>query len=158
MRRTIGCLATLAFAAGSLSAQTAETSAEESEAVEVYTGAIAALLGAPGSGTAHLAGRIRGEGARIISSPVPDRVAERLREDGYRIEIAELAENGLWQFPRGQLFLMLREIEWWPGRKIAVLSIDVGNNLRELREVGFKFKKENQRWVLIEKGPAEGGG
>ncbi len=126
----------------------------------MYTKAIAALLGAADlAAPFYMAARVHLERGRLLSSTAPEAVSRELAEAGYSVEIAELAENGLWQVPRGALFVMLRPIEWWPGRKIARFSIDVGSGASDLKEVAFKFRKgEDQGWVLIEKGPAESAG
>lgn len=160
MRTPLGlCTALLVGAAAGLAAQEAQVSSEpmpeelHEEAVHLYAEAVKAMLGRPG--TAYVAARLRGAGTRLMRSELPERVVESLAGDGYGLEVAELAENGLWQFPRGGLFLMLEEIQWWPGRKIAVLNIHVGNSSTELREVGFTFRREGESWRLIEKGPAE---
>lgn len=140
--------------------QESEPSPDDREAVEVYTQAIAALVGAADvAAPFYVAARLHIEGGRLLSSTAPEAVSRELAAAGYSVEVAELAENGLWQVPRGALFLMLRPIEWWPGRKIARFSIDVGSGASDLKEVAFKFRKgEDQGWVLIEKGPAESAG
>lgn len=154
--------ALLAFAAqpGRSQEHVAPTSHADAETVEVYTKAVSALVGPPDSaGYFYLASRIRTEDARLRSSETPEAVGSELSQAGYSVELAELAENGLWQVPRSALFLMLREIAWWPGRKIARLSIDVGAGTDRLQEIAFKFlKEEGTGWVLIEKGPAENEG
>ncbi len=138
-------------------AQTLEDPSPDPDEVAVYTQAIAALVGAPQTaGVFYVAGRLRINGGRLLSSPAPEAVSRQLAESGYSVELAELAENGLWQVPRGSLFLMLRKIEFCPGRKIAMFSIDVGSGIADMREMAFKFRKEKgECWVLIEKGPAE---
>lgn len=130
------------------------------EAVTVYTKAITALVGgADFAAPFYIAARVHLGSGRLLRSTAPEAVSHELAEAGYSVEIAELAENGLWQVPRNELFLMLRRIEWWPGRKIARFSIDVGSGASDLKEVAFKFRKEeDQGWVLIEKGPAESAG
>jgi hypothetical protein len=139
--------------------QTATGRSEEADRIELYTQAIASLVGPQASaGAFSVASRLGAEGGRLIVSEIPEVVVARLAEAGYDAELAELAENGLWQVPRGTLFVILREIEFWPGRKIAVFNIDVGSP-KKLEEVAFKFRKEEDvGWVLIEKGPAENEG
>ncbi len=138
----------------------AASSHTDSETVEVYTKALAALFGPPDSaGHFYIAARIRTEGARLRASETPEAIGAQLTQAGYSVDLAELAENGLWHVPRTALLVMLREIEWWPGRKIARFSIDVGTGAGPMREMAFKFlKEEGTGWVLIEKGPAENEG
>ncbi len=138
-------------------AQEPEASSHDSEEIEVYRKAITALLGAPDSAAPfQLAARIGADRGRLLSSPAPEVLIAELTRAGYDVGLAELAENGMWQVPRTHLFVMLREIEWWPGGKIALFSIYVGTRATDTQEVAFKFRKEeDQGWVLIEKGPAE---
>lgn len=150
----LACLGTPTML-GAQAPQDAE-SEEDRAAIAVYTQAIGALVGPPDSaGAFHLAERIHRNGGRMRSSHLPEVVVGRMAESGYEVRLAKLAENGLWQVPRGGLFLMLRDIDFWPGGKIARLSIDVGNDATDLKEVAFKFRREEAGWVLIEKGPAE---
>lgn len=162
MRLHVLVIAALLVATANATPQTPEPQGLEHtdvdpEAVELYTKALTALLGGPKEvGLFYLADRLRGEGGRVSRSPLPEVIGEELNEAGYEVQMAELAENGLWQVPRGQLFVMLREIEWWPGKKMAEFSIDAGAGATNTREIAFKFKKEDgEHWVLIEKGPPE---
>ncbi len=160
MRPLFLAIALLLAAPPNLRSQQSEPPHDDPETVEVYTKAIAALVGAADvAAPFYVAARLHIERGRLLSSTAPEAVSRELSEAGYSVEVAELAENGLWQVPRGALFLMLRRIEWWPGRKIARFSIDVGSSANDLKEVAFKFRKgEDQGWVLIDKGPAEGAG
>lgn len=155
MNRLLPWVTLCALAVTPAAAQTegSPTPVEAEDAVAIYTTAVQALLGE--AGPAYIAGRFRREAGRLASSPIPERVVEELAGAGLEIELAELAENGFWQFPRGQLFLMLEEIEWWPGRKIALFSIWVGSDVNELKEVAFTFKRGEEKWILVEKGPPE---
>ncbi len=146
-------------AAGVAFAQPAETGPGAADEVELYSQAIVSLVGPPSSaGAFAIAERVRKAGGDLAPSDVPEAVVARLAEAGYRAEVAELAENGLWRVADGALFLVLREINFWPGHKIAVFSVDVGSPAN-LDEVAFKFRREEDvGWVLIEKGPAENEG
>ena len=162
MRLQMLVIGALLVATGNTAPQTPEPRASQHEdvdpeAMEVYTKALSALLGSPKEvGLFYLADRLGGQGGRVIRSPLPEAIGEALNKAGYEVLMAELAENGLWRVPRGQLLVMLREIEWWPGKKIAELSIDAGAGAANMKEIAFKFKKEDgERWVLIEKGPPE---
>ncbi len=160
MRLSALAIAALLAAPPGVHGQESEPSHGDPEEVKVYAMAVAALVGPPDAAAPfYIAARVHIERGRLLSSTAPEAVSHELAEAGYSVEMAELAENGLWQVPRGELFLMLRRIEWWPGRKIARLSIDVGSGARDLKEVAFKFRREKgQGWVLIEKGPAESEG
>ena len=156
--KTIWFTVGIALVCAASATQAQQHAVADAEEVEVYTKAVSALLVSPqSSGDFYLAGRIVGEGFRLISSSAPEEVRAEMESAGYRVELAELAENGLWQVPRGSLFFMLRPINWWPGGKIAVFSLYVGSGTDDLKEVAFKFRKEESGWVLIEKGPAESG-
>ena len=158
MRELAVAMVALTTLAVPIRAQTGERETGRMESIELYSRAISALLGDLDGGDVYLANRILGEGGRMTASEVPEAVAESLREAGYQAWISELAENGLWQFPRGALFMMMREVRWQPGHKLAEFSIDVGPSVNQLDEVAFRFKKTDDGWTLIEKGPPEGEG
>ncbi|NIR44419.1 MAG: hypothetical protein GWN99_00660 [Gemmatimonadetes bacterium] len=149
-------LATLALAPGAVSAG-ASAQTTDTEAAELYARAITALLGEPtAAGTFYLAEDVLGEGKRTISSEIPEAVAGELGDAGYRVELAHLAESGLWDVPQRQLFLMFGQLEILSGKKLARLTLSVGSGSRLDEEVSFTFRKEDGQWVLVEKGPPEG--
>lgn len=129
----------------------------DTDAVRLYTQALRDLVGEPGAGTFFLAEAILGEGGRTISSEVPEAVAVELAGAGYSVELAHLAESGLWDVPQRQLFLMLGEIDVLQGHKLARLRILVGSGSRLNETVAFTFRKQDDEWVLVERGPPEGG-
>lgn len=150
----------LAMAALVIPLEATAQSTDDEESLELYVQAVRALLGDvhESVGTFYLAAAIRGEGSRTITSDLPESVVDSLTEAGYRAELAELGENGLWQVPRNQLFLMVRQIDWLSGRKLARFSIDVGSGGQINEEVAFTFlRDEAGKWALVEKGPREGG-
>lgn len=158
MRETVVMMAALSVLAAPVRAQTDRPDAERTTSIELYTRGIAAMLGEPDGGAFYLADRILGEGGRLAASDLPEDVAQSLRKAGYQARISSLAENGLWQFPKGALFMMMRELHWQPGRKLAEFSIEIGPSIDQLDEIAFRFKKTDEGWTLIEKGPPEGEG
>lgn len=150
------CLAALALLPGAAPPEPAAQEADP-DAVRLYALALQDLVGEPAAGSFYLAEAILGEGGRTISSEVPEAVALELAGSGYRVELAHLAESGLWDVPQRQLFLMLGALQVLPGRKLARLRVLVGSGSRLGETVAFTFRREEGKWVLVERGPAEEG-
>lgn len=148
-------LATLTLAPGA-TLPTPAAQDSDPDAIRLYAGALRDLVGEPAAREFYLAEAILDEDGRPISSKIPEAVARELNGTGYRVELAHLAESGLWDVPQRQLLLMLGQVEMMSGRKLARLRIRVGSGSRLDETVEFTFRKQDGDWVLVERGPPEG--